>query len=231
MSKPKPVYLLAGRWGKNPDPVIERVIKESNKEKPTIAYIGASSGDNVEFFKRMESYFTQAGAGHTTLAPTVDIKADISKSKKILKAADIVFVSGGDVEAGMNILQQRELVDFIKQLYLDGKPFFAVSAGSIMLARAWVRWRDPDDDTTAEIFPCINVAPVICDTHGEADNWEELKTLLQLEKLGTIGYGIVSGNAIKVYPDGKVEALNGPVNRYIREKAAVEKMPDLVPGK
>ena len=230
MSKPKPVYLLAGRWGKNPDPVIARVIKESDIEKPSIAYIGASSGDNKDFFKRMESYFESAGSGNITLAPTVDPKSDINKSKKILESADIIFVSGGDVEVGMNILQQRNLVDFVKELYLEGKPFFAVSAGSIMLAQEWVRWRNPNDEATAEIFPCIDVAPVICDTHGEADNWEELIALLQQEKTGTIGYGIVSGNAIKVHPDRKVEAISGPINRYLRGKSTVEKLPDLFPG-
>ncbi len=231
MSKPEPVYLLAGRWGKNPDPIIAQVIQGSGIEKPSIAYIGASSGDNLDFFKRMASYFQSAGSGEIALAPTVDYKANIDKTKKILKSADIIFVSGGDVELGMNILRHRELIDFIKELYLDGKPFFAVSAGSIMLAQEWVRWRNPDDDTTAEIFPCINVASVICDTHGEADNWEELIALLQIEKPGKIGYGIVSGNAIKVYPDGKVEALSGPVNRYIKRNSSVEKLSDLLPDK
>ncbi|MDD5190777.1 MAG: Type 1 glutamine amidotransferase-like domain-containing protein [Dehalococcoidales bacterium] len=231
MTQPKPVYLLAGRWGKNPDPVISRVIKESGIAKPSIGYIGAAAGDNIEFFKRMESYFQMGGAGVTTLVPTVNPKADMERSKDLLEKSDIVFISGGDVEVGMQILQQRKLVKFIKELYLSGKPFFAVSAGSIMLAQEWVRWRDPDDDNSAEIFPCIGVAPVLCDTHGEADKWEELIALLQLEKSGTIGYGIVSGNAVKVNPDGTVEALSGIVNRFIRQKNKVEMMPDLMPDK
>jgi cyanophycinase-like exopeptidase len=231
MSLSKPVYLLAGRWGKNPDPVIIRVIKECGVEKPSIGYIGASSGDNIEFFTRMENYLRSAGAGKTTLVPTVDSKIDINKTKKILEAADIIFVSGGDVEVGMKILRERKLLAFIKELYTSGKPFLADSAGSIMLAREWVRWRDPNDDSTAEVFPCMAIAPVICDTHGEADNWEELIALLQLEKPATVGYGIVSGTAIRVTPDGNVAALTGAVNRFIRQNDKVEKMPDLLPVK
>ncbi len=229
MSITKPVYLLAGRWGKNPDPVIAQVIKESGIEQPAIAYIGASAGDNQEFFNRLESYFLSAGSGKVTLAPTVDPATDIVKTKNILKTSDIIFVSGGDVEAGIRLLEERKLVSFIKELYLSGKPFFAVSAGSIMLAQEWVRWRDPNDDSTSEIFACLGIAPVICDTHGEGDNWEELIALLTLEKPGTIGYGILSGNALKVYPDGKVAAVSGKVNCFIRRENKVEIMTDLLP--
>jgi len=229
MSAAKPVYLLAGRWGRNPDPIITRVIAESGFKKPSIGYIGAASGDNLDFYKRMESYFEAAGAGVTTLAPTVNPGNGMGETQKILKDADIVFISGGDVEAGMQILQQRKLVNFLKELYLAGKAFFAVSAGSIMLAQEWVRWRNPEDDTTAVLFPCIGIAPVICDTHGEADGWEELIASLKLEKPGTIGYGIVSGHALIVNPDGSVTAAGGTVHQFIRRRNAVESLPDLLP--
>lgn len=231
MTDLKPIYLLAGRWGKNPDPVITEAIQESGKEKPTIAYVGAASGDNVEFFNRLASYFHEANSGDVKLAPTVAQQADVTKTKMILQSADMIFISGGDVEAGIEVLHQRKLVSYIGELYRKGKPFFAVSAGSIMLAKEWVRWTNPDDDSSATKFPCLNIAPVICDTHGETDNWEELKALLMLEKPGTIGYGIVSGNAIKVYPDGRVEAISGRIHRFTRGRIKVDRLPDLQPGK
>ena len=74
------------------------------------------------------------------------------------------------------------------------------------------------------------MAPVICDTHGEQDGWEELQALLKLEKDGTTGYGIVSGNAIKVFPDGKMEALGGPIHQYMNNKGNVERIEDVLPG-
>ena len=79
-------------------------------------------------------------------------------------------------------MQEKNITDFLVGLYKQGKPFFGISAGSIMLAQEWIRWRDPEDDTTAEIFPCLGIAPVICDTHGEEDGWEELQALIALEK-------------------------------------------------
>jgi len=76
------------------------------------------------------------------------------------------------------------------------------------------------DDATAEIFPCLGIAPVICDTHGEEDGWEELQALIALEKDKTIGYGIVSGTAIKVYP---TEKLKPSAARFISMQKSKEK--------
>jgi hypothetical protein len=73
------------------------------------------------------------------------------------------------------------------------------------------------------------MAPVICDTHGEADDWEELQALLALEKDDTIGYGIVSGAALKVYPDGKIEALGGALHQYKKLKGKVTRVGDILP--
>ena len=130
----------------------------------------------------------------------------------------------------MEVLQEKDMIDFLFQLYQQGKPFFGVSAGSIMLAKEWVRWRDPDDDSTAELFPCLGLAPVICDTHAEEDDWQELKALLELKQDKAEGYGITSGSAIKVFPDGKVEALGGPVAYYLRRGGRVERLPDILPA-
>jgi len=129
----------------------------------------------------------------------------------------------------MEVLREKGMVDFLFQLYQQGKPFFGLSAGSIMLAKEWVRWRDPDDDSTAELFPCLGFAPVICDTHDEENDWQELKAALKLEKDNTIGYGIVSGAAIKVFPDGRIEALGNITHRYIRHRERVDRMADILP--
>ena len=120
-------------------------------------------------------------------------------------------------------------MSFLQELYEQGKPFFGISAGSIMLAKSWVRWSNPDDDSTAELFPCLGLAPVICDTHGEQDGWEELKAGLKLAEDGQKGYGIVSGTAIKVYSDGRVEALGGVAHQFVRSEGKIVRLPDIQP--
>lgn len=229
----KPVYLLAGGRSsvrRAPDPLIQTVFRESGIASPTVAYVGVANGDDEGFLARIAGSFREAGAGRVRHAPISTENADLKETKKILKSADIVFISGGDVERGMLALEEKNMIGFIRQLYEEGKPFFGISAGSIMLAKEWVRWQDPNDDSSAELFRCLGFAPVICDTHSEADDWEELKAALKLQETdGVKGYGIVSGTAIKVFPDGKVESIGGVAHQYIRRSRKVERLPDIAP--
>jgi peptidase E len=225
----KPVYLLAGgRGGGNMDPVIRRIFKDIAIPSPNIAYIGAANGESREFFGWMTATLKQVHDCSLVHAK-IGGRADLNKAKDALLTADAIFVGGGDVEAGMEILEKKNMSGLFCDLFEQGKLCFGVSAGSIMLAREWVRWKDPDDDSTAELFPCLGVAPVLCDTHSEADNWEELQAALALGENGSVGYGIRSNACIVVQPDGKVEALGGIVDVYSRQGSTVRKVDDLVP--
>ncbi len=226
----RPIYLLAGgRGGGDMSAILRVVFQDIGVTSPTIAYVGSASDDNPGFFQRISGMVKGPGKGRFVLAPTVDEKVDIKKTVKTIESADAVFVSGGDVEAGMQVLEQRGIAGIFAELYRHGKFFFGVSAGSIMLADKWVRWRDPDDDSTAELFDCLGVAPVICDTHGEGEGWEELQAAITLSPEGTMGYGITSNTCLRVDPDGKVAALAGPVARYLQRGKKAVKQPDLIP--
>lgn len=212
----KPVYLLAGGRGSGNAAIFKVVFREIFILNPVIAYVGAAHNDDKRFFKYMGDKITESGyctLRHVVLASP---KADIEKAKEIMRQADAIFMSGGDVELGIRVLESHKLFLFLRELYEQGKIFFGISAGSIMLAKEWVRWKDPNDDTTAEIFPCINIAPVLIDTHAEEDDWEELKVALKLGEGNIIGYGIPSGACLKVYPDRRVEALGGPIAQFAK---------------
>jgi hypothetical protein len=99
-----------------------------------------------------------------------------------------------------------------------------------MLAWQWVRWEDPEDDTTASLLPCMGFAPIVCDTHGETEGWEELHTLLRLSPEGTPGYGIPAGAGLCVHPDGTLEALGAPVHCYAHSGGRVVRNADLLPS-
>lgn len=226
-SKPSPIYLLAGgpgprRGGR--DSLLARALAAGGSERPSVAYVGAASGDNRAFMAMMAHHLRQAGAGAVTLAPLAGRRAQLDQALAVLEAADVVFMSGGDVEAGMRVLAERQLAPFLRRLYEAGKPFIGVSAGSIMLAQQWVRW---DQAGAPELFPCLGLAPILCDTHGEAEAWEELRALLELVPEGAVGYGIPSGGGLAVHPGGALEALGVPVQRFVRRRGRIVRLPDL----
>ena len=135
---------------------------------------------------------------------------DLSTAKSCLDSANAIFISGGDVERGMTVLNRLGLCPYLRALAKQGKPFIGLSAGSIMLARSWIRWKDPRDDASAELFPCLGLAPVCCDTHDEEAGWAELHALLRLLPAGSEGWGIPSSGDL-VVGHGAGVAWTGPL--------------------
>jgi dipeptidase E len=210
--------------------LIQAVFRECGVASPVVAYVGTAHGDDRGFFGFMAKYLFEAGAAEVNHALICPEKADLGKAQETLSSADMVYVGGGDVDEGIRILEKKNMVGYLRGLYENGKLFFGVSAGAIMLAEKWVRWRNPDDDSTAELFPCLGVASIICDTHSEQDGWEELKMALKLAEEGEKGYGIVSGTALKVYPAGEVQAIGGAVHQFIHQKGKVTRLSDIQPS-
>jgi peptidase E len=230
MINPKPVYLLAGGRGSENKAVFKAVFNEIAKHNPLIAYVGVANDENRIFFRFMGNEVKKAGKCNVSHAIIASKKADLDKARDLMHKADAIFMSGGDVDAGMKVLESKDMLNVFTELYNGGKVFFGASAGSIMLCREWVRWADPDDDSTAEIFPCLDIAPVICDTHAEEDDWMELKTALRLKGDKATGYGIPSGACLRVHPDGQTEALEGAITRYVKSGHEVIRSDDLFPG-
>ena len=229
----KPVYLIAGgrrsRQRRGPDPLIREALLLAGIRSPTVAYVGTASGDNALFRIMISRQLAKAGAGAVRLAPLCGARADPAKAARIIEDSRIVFISGGDVEQGMRILESTGMDGFLRDQYREGKLFFGVSAGSIILAKKWVRWSDSVEGSGPELFPCLGVAQVYCDTHDEEDNWEELRTLARLLPAGSEAYGIPSGAALVAYSDGDPGAAGGQVHRFKRTGRAVIQMQSLLP--
>jgi len=220
-SKPADIFLLAGGMqSKNNKEILAGALALSKKETPNVAYIGTASGDNNDFFLRLRQLITAAGAENVCLVPIVQ-GFDPDKARDILLSSDVVFISGGDVYLGMKYLRSRKLVSFFREIYDRGKIFCGISAGAIMVSRSWIHWRDPDDDDTVELFDCLGFAPLLCDVHGEEDNWVELKRLLGFFPQGTAGYGIPASGALRVAPDGKITSMGSAPLRFIKKGADI----------
>jgi peptidase E len=188
-----------------------------HKKAPLVAYVGAASKDNVGFRKMLTLALGNARVEPVRLASP---KAKVSEARQLLDDCDLVFVSGGDVDLGMQILGERGVVEDFHRLAKAEKPFLGVSAGSIMLAQHWVRFPD-DDEAKAELFSCLGIAPVHVDCHSEDDGWSELRVLMRLLPEGSIGYGIPSKGCLQI--DAQLSSAGVPLPRFrTRRGKAVE---------
>jgi peptidase E len=175
-------------------------------KKPLVAYVGAASGDDAGFQRMIGDELVRAG-GRVKGVKLASPRAKVSAATALLEDCDAVFVSGGDVAAGMAVLEQRDVLPLFRRLGEQGKPMIGISAGSIMLARAWVRFPDDPTHGAPAVFPCMSIAPVYVDAHAEEDRWSELRTLLEL--LGEaaeprpVGYGLTRKGGILIQPTGR----------------------------
>jgi peptidase E len=233
MAKLGQVYLMAGA-GPGTGPKSVRYHRDAiagiGKKKPRIAYVGAASSDSLAFQKMLGPMIFGLTADVVPVKLTKKSVAT-SAAKEMLAEADLIFISGGDVEEGMKVINERDLAGYFRELHRQGKVFEGVSAGSIMLGEHWVRFPDEDDDTKAEIFDCLGVVPFSFDAHGEKDGWEELQVLAKLLSRApqppASVYGLVSGTCA-LWDGAKLVALGGALNRYGCTNPA-EKLDDLQP--
>ncbi len=191
-----------------------------NRENPIVAYVGAASDDNLGFQKMLTTELALAGARFRA-AKIAASGASIAAAQDLLLECDLVFVSGGDVEHGMNVLKDKGLLPFFRDLCKANKPMFGLSAGSLMLAKEWVRFPD-EDESKAELFECIGAAPLHVDAHSEDDDWSELRTLVRLLKErgdpSPVGYGLTSKGGLTVKVEGdqvSVKAIGTDIPRLI----------------
>jgi peptidase E len=196
-------------------------LAELSRPRPLLAYVGTATNDNRAFYTMIRGMMGSTGA-RMKLARIASPSAKTSEARALLEDCDMVFVSGGDVEHGVNVLRDRDMVQPLASLARAGKPFFSISAGSLMLGREWVRFPNEDDASTAEIFPCLGLVPLHMDAHSEDDGWSELRVLMRLlherGDVDPVGYGLTRKGALRVTIDqGNVEitALGTPIPRFV----------------
>jgi peptidase E len=215
----KPVTLIGGQFGSRhfgTQPYLQAAVRSTRKEAPRALYIGAASGDDESFGTALCALIAAAGAGDVAWPKLATSRRDWGTARKALARVDFVFVGGGDVEAGMNVMRRAKLVVDLHDAAARGVVFAGMSAGAIMLGKRWVRWPRPDaGDDEAETFECLGVAPCSLDTHGEGDEWRETRSFaaVRARELGRKArtYGVPSGGALIVSSSGKMQARGQPV--------------------
>lgn len=211
-----PTYLLAGA-GPATGPRSFRyqadIVRATGKDKPVYAYVGAASQD-ARWFEQIVKTTVFGPRSRTLFVRLTKKQTKTSEAKAMLADADVIFVSGGDVDAGMRVIEERGLSSYFRELSRGGKIMEGVSAGSIMLGKHWVRFVH-DQDPHGELFDCLDIVPISFDAHDEKDGWSELHALARLERAerGAWVCGLTSKCGAQW--DGEhLHALGGPLARF-----------------
>jgi cyanophycinase len=189
----KPIFLLADSqllfWRESGQLLLERVVRDRMPDKLQAAYIGASNGDNPDFYAIFVSAMEGVGVIDCRMIPSVISEPDLA----FLNHADIVLLAGGDVEAGWRVFLTNGLSEHVVRRYFEGASLIGVSAGAVQLGLCGLA----ADGSIIETFELV---PLIIGAHEESDNWKS-----------TTAIGLPTGGGAIYQPDHTIEPLRRPV--------------------
>lgn len=207
----QPIYLFADSqllfWNHQGKPFLNSITESLDRQFIKAAYVGASNGDNPEYFSIFEAAMQTAGISDYRMIvssfPTID--------QAFLNEADIILLSGGSVEAGWKAFNQTDLANTIKKRFYDGAVLMGVSAGAVQLGI--LGWSDQPAEADT-FFHTLNLVPSIVSVHDEESDWNNLKRAIEFVGHGVQGIGIPFGAGLICHPDQSIEALRRPVYEF-----------------
>lgn len=203
----KPLYLFADSqllFRRGDNEVADRIRAGLASSDPKAAYIGASNGDNLEFYGLFTAAMRTMGISQCRIVPTKPATEDMT----FLEEADLVVLAGGDVERGWRIFEQNGMKELISRKRYEGHTLVGLSAGAVQLGMGTLT--QAEQPKALKLF---GFAPFYIGAHEEADEWRNLRVLVNLVQSGARGIGIGAGGGAVYRPDGTLE----PVRRHLIE--------------
>jgi peptidase E len=199
MTSLHPIVLLADSqllfWRENGQLLLEKVLKEKRKA----AYIGASNGDNPDFYAIFVAAMEGVGIFDCRMIPAAVSEADLA----FLNDADIILLAGGDVESGWRTFVSNGLSTHIVRRYSEGATLIGISAGAVQLGLCGLA-------ADGSVIETLKLVPFIIGAHEESDNWKTTIELLRLSGPETRAIGLPAGGGAIYHEDQTLEPLRHP---------------------
>jgi cyanophycinase len=179
------------------------------------AYIGASNGDEVEYYDMFEMAMQSIG-----ITNCMQVTSDLTAQQlNFVTSAQIILLSGGDIWRGWQTLSK--IAPLIKAARNNGAVLIGTSAGAIQLGQ--LGWHDKPHLTNTDLFSTFGFIPAIFGAHDEQQNWRSLRQIVT-QTNGTLpSLGIQTGAGLIVTPDNNVQAIRKPAISFsIKDQQLVE---------
>jgi len=212
----KPLYLLADSQllfvKGGGDSLAERIRADLDSANPKAAYIGASNGDQPEFYSLFQAAMESMGISNCRLVPSQPSREDIS----FLENADLIVLSGGDVERGWHVFEQNGLKELVPRKRFDGAVLMGVSAGAVQLGLGCL-----SNAAQPKSLDMFRFAPFYVGAHDEGNDWFDLRALVNLAQSDARAIGLPAGGGAVYYSDGTLEPLRRPLIEIVKENTKI----------
>ncbi len=205
--------LLIVGGGDRPPAAMRHFVQWAGGEKGRILIVTWASGEPEKAYAGLAASFEAGTKIRAEQAIDPETEADKQKLSEQLKNATGIFFSGGDQNRIMKVLEDKTLLDLIKDRYRAGVPIGGTSAGAAVMSdpmmngEADLKKVDVSNTPTAK---GIGLLPdVIVDQHFLVRQRQNRLFSLMLKYPDKLGIGIDENMAI-VVEDGRKLTVEGP---------------------
>lgn len=213
------IYLLADSqllfWRQDGKLFIENIRSSIPHDSPKAAYVGASNGDNPDYYSLFVAAMDGIGIRQCRMIPTTLSTDDLT----FINEADIILLAGGDVERGWNAFEQNGLKELIFRRYFEGATLIGISAGAVQLGL--YGWNE-EDSSPMNLIQTLRLVPFIVSAHDEKQDWASLKKAVQMAGPTVRGIGIPHGGGGIFRMDHSLEPIRFPLHEFTMKENEIE---------
>ena len=207
----QPIYLFADSyllfWRDKGDLFLASILELIKHPSPKAAYVGASNGDDPQFYEIFEAAMEGIGI-HDCRMILSSFSAD---DGLFISEADIILLAGGDIEKGWNVIEGVGLKEPIIKKYYGGAVLIGVSAGAVQLGLYGLI---EAEETFNRVIDTFKLVPFIIGAHEEKQDWRGLRRTVELLDGSASGIGIPTGGGLIYHPDQTIEAVRYPAYEF-----------------
>lgn len=219
MSSPlQPIYLFADSqllfWKNQNGLFLQSMRERVGHHSPKAAYIGASNGDDPQFYSIFEAAMESVDIRDCRMI----LSSFSPEDESFVYESDIILLAGGDVEKGWNAFTRVGLNEIIIRKYYEGAVLIGISAGAIQLGLFGLIEAEP---SLYKLIDTLKLVPFIIGAHEEKQEWESLKETIQMLNQEVRGIGISSGGGMVYHPDQSIEPIRHPLYEFSVSDGAI----------
>jgi peptidase E len=214
----QPIYLFADSqllfWRSEDNIFLRSTKKLMTRTAPKAAYIGASNGDDPQFFSIFKAAMDGIGIRNCRMI----LSAFSFDDESFITDADLIFLAGGDVEKGWNVFNEVGLKELIIKRYYEGALLIGVSAGAVQLGLFGLV---QEEGAVNKLLDMAKLVPFVISAHEERDEWRRLREAIQLLNGNADGIGIPSGGGLVYYPNATIRAIRYPLAEFTMRNGVI----------
>ncbi len=185
------------------------------------AYIGASNGDQPEYYEIFVAAMENIGATSYQF-----IQSEFTENEReFLQSSNLILLAGGDVKLGWSVMQATGMKDILVERYKNGALLLGISAGAVQLGKLGA---ELICNNGINLFNTLHLVPYLISCHEELNEWRSAKQILTCLEDNIPLLCIPKGAIVEYYPQGNLQQIRGKSFVLVQQNGKISQTDNLL---